>query len=138
MSPAGAGQTALAWGLALWLAGSFAVGPFSRRFPPWAASEAAWPWFGLAFVLAGSAWLATTAFTVLLFGWDKRQAAKDGRRVPESRLLWASFFSLGLGGWLAIALWRHKSRKRSFQVKLALVTALDAALLWGMVKWFEL
>lgn len=77
-----------------------------------------------------------TAITVCLFGYDKWQARRGGRRVPESTLLLASFLCGGVGGWLAIALWRHKSRKRSFQVKLALVTALDAAAAWAAWRLF--
>jgi hypothetical protein len=63
---AGAGRAAFAWGFVLWLCGSLLVGRWNRRLPEWSVSEAAWPWFGLAFVLAGAATLARTPDTLWL------------------------------------------------------------------------
>ena len=81
--------------------------------------------------------LVALAFTNLvafgLFGWDKRCASADRRRVPEARLLvfaWAGGF---VGALLAMKTFRHKTQKRSFQVKLAAVIVLNLA--WPAV-WY--
>jgi uncharacterized membrane protein YsdA (DUF1294 family) len=66
--------------------------------------------------------------TFLAFGIDKRRAARDRRRIPEATLLglaWAT--GLG-GGWLAMAVFRHKTRKLGFKLKMVVVTILN--LLW--------
>lgn len=66
-------------------------------------------------VLAYAAWVGVLSFgTWALFGWDKRQAALGGRRIPETTLLTLS----ALGGWPgALAgsyLFRHKTKKETF------------------------
>ncbi len=59
-----------------------------------------------------------------LYGWDKRQAKKDGWRVPEFRLHVLAF----LGGWPGAMFgqdfFRHKTQKLNFK----LITWLAAAL----------
>lgn len=74
------------------------------------------------------------AVTFVLFGVDKRRAKLGKRRIPERRLLgfaWASGF---LGAWIGMSLFRHKTRKRSFQIWMVLVTALN--LLWPLaIGW---
>lgn len=65
-----------------------------------------------------------------LFAWDKRAARLRRRRVPESRLLLSSLLAGGLPTWLYMSLLRHKTRKRSFVIKQALVTLLDVGLLY--------
>lgn len=60
--------------------------------------------------------LLTSLVTFLLYGWDKRQARLQGRRIPEARLhglAWA-------GGWpgalVGQAYFRHKTQKTIFKL----------------------
>lgn len=83
-----------------------------------------WQWFAGSYALM-------SAISFSLYGLDKRAATRGGRRTPESRL---HFFEL-LGGWpgalLAQRVFRHKTRKRSFQVMFYLAAAVNlAALVW--------
>jgi len=83
-----------------------------------------WRWFAGFYALM-------SALSFSLYGLDKRAAARGGRRTPEARL---HFFEL-LGGWpgalLAQRVFRHKTRKRSFQVVFFLAAAVNlAALVW--------
>ncbi len=62
-----------------------------------------------------------------------RRARKGGSRVSERRLLllaWAMGF---VGGWIGMAVFRHKTRKTGFKIKMALVSVVN--LLWGLI-WF--
>jgi len=60
--------------------------------------------------------LVLSIVSFAIYGWDKRQAQHDGWRVPEKNLHILSF----LGGWpgalLGQRVFRHKTRKQSFQV----------------------
>ena len=55
--------------------------------------------------------------SLVLFGYDKHQASSRGWRVPERRL--CNFAQAGgwVGGLVAMQLFRHKTRKESFQAK---------------------
>ncbi len=87
-------------------------------------------------ILAG--WiLATSAWTFLLFGWDKWRAGRGGRRVAEAVLCgWCA-----IGGWpgglLGILVFRHKSAKGSFQLKFAAAFFVWAALVWAAWRGFR-
>ncbi|WP_234995241.1 DUF1294 domain-containing protein [Ruegeria meonggei] len=59
---------------------------------------------------------AVNGLTLLAFGWDKMQARRRKRRVPERRLLWLAALggspSAVLGRWI----FGHKTRKTRFTV----------------------
>jgi uncharacterized membrane protein YsdA (DUF1294 family)/cold shock CspA family protein len=83
--------------------------------------------------------LLVSVITFYLFRWDKRQAQINGRRVAEFQLhLWEL-----MGGWpgslLAQRLYRHKIRKRSYQVKYWLMVSLHVCLYlemaWHQSQW---
>lgn len=67
----------------------------------------------------------------LAFGLDKRRARRDKQRVPESTLLWLTFATGLIGSWLGLSYFRHKSGKRSFKLKMILVTIVNP--LWLMI-----
>ena len=77
--------------------------------------------------------LAMNVFTFLLFGWDKWKASRGGWRVPEAQLAMASALTGCVGGWLAMSVFRHKTRKRSFQLKMLLATLVNG--LWLYWWW---
>ena len=76
-----------------------------------------------------SALAVLNALSFALFGLDKRRAVRGGRRIPESTLLLSAAVSGTVGAWLAMSVFRHKTRKASFIAKMVGATALDAAAL---------
>lgn len=76
---------------------------------------------------------ATNVAAFALVAWDKRCASLGRRRVPEARL--AGLVWLGaLPGLLAgMRLFRHKTVKRRFQLRLALATGLWLATVYGVL-----
>jgi len=64
----------------------------------------------------------------LVWGWDKRAAKRGARRVPEKRLLWMAALLGTPGAWLGTRVFRHKTIKKSFRVKLIAITVLQALL----------
>jgi uncharacterized membrane protein YsdA (DUF1294 family) len=63
-----------------------------------------------------------------LFGVDKRRAREGQRRIPERTLLLSAAVSGTIGAWVGMNVFRHKTAKRSFQMKMVAVTAVDIAL----------
>ena len=88
--------------------------------------------FGLAVV--GAAALVNLAGFVA-FGIDKRRAERGSSRTPEATLVLFAVAGGWVGCWAGVKAFRHKSSKRSFQVKLALGTAASVALLAG--SWWS-
>jgi uncharacterized membrane protein YsdA (DUF1294 family) len=78
------------------------------------------------------AWLAVTNVAAfLLFGFDKWRAGRPGvARVPEFRLALLAAIGGWPGGLLGMWVFRHKTAKRSFQLKFAAAFLVWAALLW--------
>jgi uncharacterized membrane protein YsdA (DUF1294 family) len=74
--------------------------------------------------------------TFLWFGYDKRRARKGGWRTPEAHLLLLSFFGGFPGGWFGMSVFRHKTRKLGFRVKMFLATLLSPVwlLLWWQIR----
>ena len=79
--------------------------------------------------------LGVNVLTFLTFGWDKRAAVKGHRRVSEARLLWMTLGLSAPGAWLAVKVFRHKTIKTSFRVKLYAVTFLQV-IAAGAVWWW--
>lgn len=77
--------------------------------------------------LALGALAALNLVTFGVYGWDKRQARRGGRRVPERRLLGLLLCGGFVGGWAGMLFWRHKTRKASF-----LGPAAAATLPWAL------
>lgn len=63
--------------------------------------------------------------TVLLYGYDKRQAIVGGGRVPEVVLHLAALVGGTGGALLAQGLFRHKTRKFSFRAVFAGIIVLQ-------------
>ena len=61
-------------------------------------------------------WMALNAATWAVYRWDKRQAGRGGRRIPERTLLRLAWYGGSLGALLAVYGHRnrHKARKVAF------------------------
>lgn len=75
-----------------------------------------------AFVLAG-----IVAFAMM--GIDKWKARKGRYRTPEATLLLWCALGGGLGGWLGMRVFRHKTRHAKFQIAVPALMLLQLALL---------
>jgi uncharacterized membrane protein YsdA (DUF1294 family) len=81
------------------------------------------------------AWFGfTNAIAFVLYGYDKLRAGRAGDRVPERHLLAVA----AMGGWPgALLVFRHKTRKVSFQIKFAFMFVVWAAVAyacWTMIR----
>ena len=78
-------------------------------------------------------WLVSVnVVTFLFYGFDKMRAKGDGRRVPENVLHGLVLLGGAVGGWGSMKLFRHKTRKGSFQRIFWVIVALEIA---GVCAW---
>ena len=99
-------ETLLRWGASLaglWLLGT-------------AATLAGWSYLDWATVLFLIASLLLSTVTWLFFLYDKRQAALQNRRIPESTLHILTLVGGWAGAFLAQRWLRHKSQEVKFQI----------------------
>lgn len=92
-------------------------------------------------------WVATVAVLVAamnvagfaIMGWDKRlaQRARRARRIPERRIWTIAILGGGLGAWLGMIVWRHKTKHKSFVRGLPLTAILSIVLLLVLVLAFN-
>lgn len=90
--------------------------------------------------LLWAVWLLLNLVAFILYGVDKRRAKKGAWRIPERTLLLCTWLLGGVGAWLAMRVFRHKTKHIAFQVSapagavLSLVLmALASAKLLGLI-----
>ena len=83
---------------------------------------------GFLFTILGSKWgflwlwlLIINALALLAYGLDKllaklKEYAPKTRRIPEKTLLLLAALGGGIGAWLGMELFRHKTQHRSFRI----------------------
>ena len=87
------------------------------------------PWL----ILAG--WLVLMSLVLLIvMGLDKQKARRGAWRVPEARLFFLALLGGGLGGWIGMRLFHHKTRHWTFALGFPLIALIQ----WGAVLWLWL
>ncbi len=75
-------------------------------------------------------WLIATSLTAFIaFAYDKSVAGRRMARVPESVLLGISLIGGSPGALISMRLVHHKTAKRSFLLKMAIVLVFQVALI---------
>lgn len=90
--------------------------------------------FGLHWLLA---WLlAVNLVTFFYYGWDKRVAQDEQRRIPERTLHYLAAAGGSLGGILGRRVFRHKTRKGPFLVRSWTIIAIQIVALLAYIRVF--
>lgn len=71
----------------------------------------------------------------ILAGYDKYQARKNKRRIPENTLFFLELIGGTPGLLTAMLLFRHKTSKTSFIVKFAVILAIQATLIIAYLNY---
>jgi len=78
--------------------------------------------------------LSVNLFAIIFYAIDKAKSKRKGsRRIPERTLLWVARLGGGVGCWLGMMLFRHKTKHTRFMVLVPLWTVLwivGMVLLW--------
>ena len=75
------------------------------------------------------AWLVINLITFILYGVDKRRAKKGAWRISEKTLLTGTWLLGGVGAWLAMRTFRHKTKHIAFQVSAPVGAVLSLTLM---------
>jgi len=76
-----------------------------------------------------TAWAVINVIVFLLYGADKRRAQKGAWRIPEKTLLAGTWLLGGVGAWLAMRAFRHKTKHIAFQVSAPIGAVLSLAVM---------
>lgn len=75
-------------------------------------------------------WIGMMSLWAFLAMWfDKRQAKKKAARIPERNLWLLAIIGGGIGAYLGMQIFRHKTRHTEFRVGFLLLALLYGALL---------
>ena len=98
---------------------------------------------GFIFTILGTKWLLIiNAAAFLAYGLDKLLAKLKARhekvpRLPERNLLLLAIVGGGIGAWLGMEVFRHKTQHRSFRVIVPLFTCLWLVIVTGAYLYFN-
>lgn len=80
--------------------------------------------------LLWAVWVAVNLITFILYGVDKRRARRGQWRIPEKTLLTGTWLLGGVGAWLAMRMFRHKTKHPAFQVSAPVGAVLSVAVMF--------
>ena len=71
----------------------------------------------------------------ILYGVDKRRAVRNKYRIRESVLLWMARLGGGVGSWLGIKAFRHKTKHTRFRIVVPLwIVIWLVGIVWYIMK----
>ncbi|XEC97673.1 DUF1294 domain-containing protein [Paenibacillus tarimensis] len=65
-------------------------------------------------------------------GYDKKQAGRRKRRIPEKRLFALAAAGGAIGAWTGMFYWRHKTKHPAFVYGIPVLTIWNLAAIWGI------
>ena len=72
--------------------------------------------------------LIVNVLAFIIYGFDKYQARKAGRRIPEATLLiWAGIGG-SIGAWMGMKLWHHKTLHKKFKYGIPIIIIMQVSL----------
>ncbi len=71
--------------------------------------------------------LIVNVLAFIIYGFDKYQARKAGRRIPEATLLiWAGIGG-NIGAWMGMKIWHHKTLHKKFKYGIPILITMQVA-----------
>ena len=79
-------------------------------------------------------YLAWNFIVFLLYGIDKRKAVKQKWRIKEATLILSAFFMGGIGAFLGMKAFRHKTKHLKFKILIPLAIIVNIAIIFLYYK----
>ena len=81
--------------------------------------------------------LIVNVLAFILYGIDKRRSQRKMYRIPENTLLWMARLGGGVGSWLGIKKFHHKTKHKRFMIIVPLWTVLwVVAIVYLVIKYY--
>lgn len=81
--------------------------------------------------------LIVNVLAFILYGIDKRRSQRKMYRIPENTLLWMARIGGGVGSWLGIKVFHHKTKHKRFMIIVPLWTVLwVVAIVYLVIKYY--
>ena len=77
--------------------------------------------------------LVINLITFFIFAIDKFKATRSSRRVSEKKLWFFSLAGGSIGALLSMKLFRHKTKKLSFQTVLAIIIVIQVFIVYYLI-----
>ena len=74
-------------------------------------------------------WALVNLLVFILYGVDKRRARKQRWRISERTLLIGTWLFGGVGAWMGMRMFRHKTKHLAFQISAPIGAVLSMAAL---------
>ena len=74
-------------------------------------------------------WAVINLIVFALYGVDKRRAIRGAWRIPERTLLTGTWLLGGVGAWIAMRAFRHKTKHTAFRVSASIGAILSLVLM---------
>ena len=87
-------------------------------------------------VIIGCYLLIVNILAFALYGIDKRKAKKKRFRIPERTLLWMARIGGGIGSWMGIMSFHHKTKHTKFKVVVPLWTVIWLIVLIVLLDYY--
>jgi uncharacterized membrane protein YsdA (DUF1294 family) len=81
-------------------------------------------------------YLIASPITFIAYGWDKKAAKSNRRRIPEQTLHLFELLGGWPGAWIAQQHFHHKSRKLSYQFGFWFCVVINCGFIVGYIKLF--
>lgn len=72
--------------------------------------------------------------SLLMFGYDKLKAKKNGWRIPESRFLVLGFLGGAVGIYIGMKIFRHKTKHMLFVLGIPLLMVLNLVIIYYLIR----
>ena len=87
-------------------------------------------------VIIGCYLLIVNILAFVLYGIDKRKAKKKRFRIPERTLLWMARIGGGIGSWMGIMSFHHKTKHIKFKIVVPLWTVIRLIVLIVLLDYY--
>lgn len=84
------------------------------------------------FLIIAGYFTVLSLLALIMMKMDKTQAQRRGQRIPEKNLWSVAILGGGIGAYIGMMLFRHKTKHTNFRVGFLMLAVIDAAaLIWS-------